>query len=249
MKKFFRVLLAGIIVLPLMAVSILLTPLLVLLEKLKLKALRDAIFYFGVRIFANMVLFYIGGRLQVKGKEQLDLKKGCYCYIGNHQSMVDIVALMCPIGIRSGFIGKKEVKKIPIVNAFFVGFGSVFLDRKNPRESIKAILKGSDYLKNGHSMTIYPEGTRSKDGSIHEFKAGSFKMATRAGATIVPVCVKGSRKVFEATEDFKRHDVYISFLKPIKTEGMSEEELKELPLMVENAIRAEYDSLPALESL
>ncbi|MCR5732623.1 MAG: 1-acyl-sn-glycerol-3-phosphate acyltransferase [Sphaerochaetaceae bacterium] len=247
--KILRVILAAVIVLPLMTVSVLLTPILYLFKKMKLDKLYDVILYFGIRIFAHMVIFLIGGRLHVKGKEQLDLKNKCYCYFANHQGIMDIVAMLYPFGIRTGFIGKKEIKKVPVVNAFFIGLGSVFLDRKNPRESIKAILKGSEYLKNGHSMSIYPEGTRSKDGKIHEFKAGSFKMATRVGATVVPVCIKGTRKLFEDAKDLKIHDIYLSYLKPIETKGMSEEELKALPSVVENAIRAEYDSLPALETL
>ncbi|MGN0907643.1 MAG: lysophospholipid acyltransferase family protein, partial [Bullifex sp.] len=153
---------------------------------------------------------------------------------------------MYPKKVFTGFIGKVEVKKIPIVNSWFSALNSVYIDRKSPRDSIKAILQGSENIRNGKSMTIFPEGTRSKDGAIHEFKAGSFKMATRVDAVICPVAIKGTRCLFETPYSLLRKDVYITFLPPLITEGMSEEEKKEVHTIVEERIRAEYDALPSV---
>ncbi|MBR1918435.1 MAG: 1-acyl-sn-glycerol-3-phosphate acyltransferase [Spirochaetales bacterium] len=249
MKKYIRIFLPIVIVVPVMTLSLILFPLYFILSKLKLKRLEADIYYIMVRLLAFLVMTLIGARMHVSGQEKLDFRNRCYCYIGNHQSMLDIVSLVWTRKLETGFIGKTEVRKIPLINAYFYEFGSVYLDRKSPKNSIRAILKGSEYLKNGHSMTIYPEGTRSKDGCIHEFKAGSFKMATRVGATIVPVVVKGTRALFENVQDLRRHDVYVRFLDPIETKDMSEEELKDLHTRVENAIREEYDRLPPLEAL
>ncbi len=249
MKKFIRLILPVAVVVPVMTVSLILFPIYYILGKLKLKRLEANIYYTVVRLLAFLVMGLIGARMHVSGAEKLDFRNRCYCYIGNHQSMLDIVSLVWTRKLETGFIGKTEVRKIPLVNAYFHQFGSVYIDRKSPKNSIRAIIKGSDYLKQGHSMTIYPEGTRSADGQIHEFKAGSFKMATRAGATIVPVMVKGTRALFEDVKSLRRHDVYVKFLDPIETKDMSEEELKELHTRVENAIREEYDKLPPVSEL
>ena len=98
-------------------------------------------------------------------------------------------------------------------------------------------------------MAIFPEGTRSKDGQIHEFKAGSFKMATRVGGTIVPVVLKGTRTVFEDGYSLLPRPVYLAFLPHIDTEGMDEAEQHQLPDRLRNMIQEAYDKLPPIKGL
>ena len=98
-------------------------------------------------------------------------------------------------------------------------------------------------------MNIFPEGTRSKDGRIHEFKAGSFKMVTRVGGTIIPIVCKGPRTVFEDGHSLLRRPVYLEFLEPIETAGMGDEELKELPQRVHDLVQKAYDELPPIKGL
>lgn len=73
----------------------------------------------------------------------------------------------------------------------------LFLDRKDIRKGLQTILEGAEYLKEGYSMCIYPEGTRSTNGELGEFKGGSLKMAQKAKAPIVPVAIRGTRDIFE----------------------------------------------------
>ena len=96
-------------------------------------------------------------------------------------------------------------------------------------------------------MTIFPEGTRSKDGRVHEFKAGSFKMATRVDAIICPCVIKGTRYLFETPFSLLRKKVYVTFLPPIDTSKLSEEEKKEIHNIVENSIRECYEKLPEVK--
>lgn len=203
-----------------------------------------AVSHFWLRILIWAIMFFFGGNMHIIGRENIPAS-GKICYVGNHQSMIDVVALLYPAGIWCGFIGKVEIKKIPIISSWFNLIRAVYIDRKSPRDSIKAILQGSKQIEEGYPMGIFPEGTRSKDEVIHEFKAGSFKMATRVGAMIVPVVIKGTRDIFENGNSLLRRPVYVQYLKPIDTSVMDEEELKDVHTVVENEIRAAYDALPS----
>ena len=96
-----------------------------------------------------------------------------------------------------GFISKIEVEKIPVVKTWMTFMHCVFMDRSNLRKSSESIIKGIKLLKDNHSLVIFPEGTRSKGGPIKEFKAGSFKLATKSKSPIVPVTIDGSYKIME----------------------------------------------------
>ncbi|MDY4068226.1 lysophospholipid acyltransferase family protein, partial [Bullifex sp.] len=109
------------------------------------------------------------------------------------------------------------------------------------------ILQGSENIKGGLPMTIFPEGTRSKDGLVHEFKAGSFKMATRVDAIICPCVIKGTRYLFETPFSLLRKKVYITFLPPVDTSKLSEDEKKDIHSIVENSIRECYEKLPEIK--
>ena len=137
-----------------------------------------------------------------------------------------------------GFISKIEVEKIPVVKTWMTFMHCVFMDRSNVRKSGEAIIKGIRNLKAGFSIVIFPEGTRSKGDKMAEFKAGSFKLATKAKCPIVPITMNGSYKIMEhgngpwikkATVDFYIH-------KMVETDGLSKEELEELPAKVQSIV-------------
>ncbi|MDD4000979.1 MAG: lysophospholipid acyltransferase family protein, partial [Bacilli bacterium] len=91
-------------------------------------------------------------------------------YVGNHQGYFDIPALCMTITRQFGFIVKKELKKVPLFNKWISQIESIYIDRENPRESLKNIQEGIELLKNGYSLAIFPEGTRSKSAEMGEFK-------------------------------------------------------------------------------
>ena len=97
----------------------------------------------------------------------------------------------------AGFVSKKEIAKVPGLRIWMRLVNCVFLDRNNPREGIKAILKGIETIKSGISMFISPEGTRNSGEGLLEFKPGSLKMAEKTGCPIVPVAITNANKVFE----------------------------------------------------
>jgi 1-acyl-sn-glycerol-3-phosphate acyltransferase len=197
-----------------------------------------------VHFLVKWIMFFLGMRLHVEGRENIPAILSGGAVFANHQSLLDCVVLEGS-GLWCGFVGKAELKKIPVLNGLFKTINSVYIDRKSPRDSIKAILTASDNIKKGYVMAIFPEGTRSKDGQIHEFKAGSFKMATRVGAKVYPVAICGSRAILEECHSLLFKHVYVSFGEPIDTKGLGEEEIKSLHTTVENRVREMFEDIQA----
>ncbi|MGG7213063.1 lysophospholipid acyltransferase family protein [Clostridium nigeriense] len=150
------------------------------------------------------------------------------CYIGNHTSILDIPLLIDSVGKCMGFVAKKEMVKAPVIGYWMGKYNCVPLDRENPREAIKVIREGAENIKNGYSMAIFPEGTRSKDGKLREFKKGSLKLATMAKAPVVPVSIDGAYRAFEIDRKFKPIDITVTFGEPIYTDKLTREEEKKL---------------------
>ena len=248
MIKFIKIFIAAIIVVPFLILSYIPLFIAFIFRKAGNKNASEFIIDKTAHLLIRFIFFMLGGKVVVEGLENVP-NSGRICFIGNHSSVLDCIAVMYPKKVFTGFIGKVEVKKIPIVNSWFDALNSVYIDRKSPRDSIKAILQGSENIKNGKSMTIFPEGTRSKDGLVHEFKAGSFKMASRVDALICPVAIKGTRYLFETPFSLLRKKVYITFLPPIDTSTMNEDEKKEIHTFVENSIRKCYESLPEVKKI
>ena len=248
MIKFIKIFIAAIIVVPFLILSYIPLFIAFIFRKAGNKNASEFIIDKTAHLLIRFIFFMLGGKVVVEGLENVP-NSGRICFIGNHSSVLDCIAVMYPKKVFTGFIGKVEVKKIPIVNSWFDALNSVYIDRKSPRDSIKAILQGSENIKNGKSMTIFPEGTRSKDGLVHEFKAGSFKMASRVDALICPVAIKGTRYLFETPFSLLRKKVYITFLPSIDTSTMNEDEKKEIHTFVENSIRKCYESLPEVKKI
>lgn len=164
-------------------------------------------------------------KIEVEGRENIP-KEAC-CFIGNHTSMLDIPILIESVGKCMGFIAKKEFIKNPFLGVWMKEYVCVALDRENAREAIKSIREGAEHIKNGYSMAIFPEGTRSRDGKLLEFKKGSLKLATMAKAPVVPVTIEGAYKVLEGKNN-KLNGIKVTFSKPIYTENLTREEEKSL---------------------
>ena len=114
----------------------------------------------------------------------------------------------------------------------------VFLARKNPRQSVEAMHQGMENVKKGYSMVIFPEGTRSKGGPVKEFKPGSFKLAFQSSADIVPVTIDGTWKIYEEHKNIKPAKIKLTIHPVVKTEGLSKEELREIPAQVQKIVES-----------
>ncbi|WP_053955087.1 lysophospholipid acyltransferase family protein [Inediibacterium massiliense] len=168
-----------------------------------------------------------GSEILVSGLE--NIPEGPVLFVGNHQGYFDIPILYSSIPKPISFVAKIELGNIPVFGAWMRKQRCIFIDRENPRQSLKAIQEGIKSLKGGHSMVIFPEGTRSKSSQMNEFKKGSLKMATKAKVPIVPITIDGSYKILEENKNrIKASQVKLTISKPIYTENLSKEEENEL---------------------
>ena len=178
------------------------------------------------RNWAQKLVKLTGSTVEVKGKENLP-EEGPFVIVSNHQGNFDIPILLGYLERPIGFISKVEVKKLPIIRDWMVYMNCVFLDRKDRRQAIKAINEGAKNIKNGTSIVIFPEGTRSKGMDMNLFKAGSFKLAQKAEVPIVPVAIKGSFKIMEQNGNrIKPAKVTVTVLPNIQPEDYLDKDLK-----------------------
>lgn len=173
----------------------------------------------------------------IKGEENLP-KQGPVVYMGTHKSLFDSPLMAHVIDEPIIFIGKEETKKMPVISKWFDAMGCIYLDRDDMKKQLQAILKGIEELKEGQSVVIFPEGTRSKGREVGSFKAGSFKLATKANVPIVPIAFQDTFKILEETGRVKKATVYVNIGKPIDVPNLSKEALRTLPQDVENIMRA-----------
>ena len=166
------------------------------------------------------------------------------CYISNHTSMLDIPLVEGALGIGCGFILKSVLIFCPIINIIAVALDCVFINRKSLKKSAKSINKGVKKIEQGTPMLIFPEGTRSKTGKIGAFKHGSFKLATKSSAEIIPIVIKGIRVGLEDRKKvFSRVDAFIHVDDSIPTENLDRDNIKDMELMLERRIVQIYNGL------
>ena len=183
----------------------------------------------------------IGMEIEVEGFENIP-DKTCV-FMGNHQSILDIPVMRYSTQRTLDFVAKKELAKAPLIGYWITHVKSVTIDRDNIREGMKAINQAVNNIKDGYNFTIFPEGTRSKDGKIHEFKRGSIKIASKSKAPIIPVAIKGTSACFEDSKEFVPGKVKVIFGEAIETENISREVEKELMLRVEESVRNLYEKI------
>lgn len=132
----------------------------------------------------------IGGwELSVEGLETLPA--GGAVLVSNHQSLVDIPLLLSAFPRPVRFLAKRELGEIPLFGKAMAAAGNLFIDRADPRDAIHMLRDAAARLAQGQLLVVFPEGTRSEDGSIGEFKPGAFYLAQKYGAPVVPVFIDG----------------------------------------------------------
>ncbi len=159
----------------------------------------------------------------VKGLENIP-KDTPVLYAANHRSILDAALGYIAVPNLTGFVAKKEIKKVPFLNLWMLNVNCLFLDRSDLRAGMKVILTCIDYIKDGYSIFIAPEGTRSHEKEPLPFKDGSLKPAQKTGCPIIPVAITGTDDLFENHKPWlRRTRVVIEFGKPIYLNELSPE--------------------------
>ena len=177
-------------------------------------------------------------RLVVRG---LDLMPtlGPVIYMGNHQGNIDIPALSVAIPRLFSWVAKEELFRVPVFGAAMRRAGYIPLDRSDGRKALKSMRVAAERIAAGASVVIFPEGTRSLDGSLLPFKRGAFLLAAKAGVPIVPFTINGSRELNPPNRmELRPGTVSVSFAAPLQTAGVPEQKLME---QVREAIAARLE--------
>ena len=193
-----------------------------------------------VQFIFKGVLFIAGTTTTVIGMEKIP-KDEAVLFVGNHRSIFDVVVAYSRMPNLTGFIGKKELIKVPFLNIWMKFVNCLFLDRHNIREGMKTMLTGMDMVRNGISMTIFPEGTRSESDEMLPFKERSLKIAEKTGCKIIPMVQNNTESCFEkqAPRVRKTHTV-LEFCEPIEVDKLTKEEKKFLGAHIQKLIQEKY---------
>ncbi|MEM5948119.1 lysophospholipid acyltransferase family protein [Spirochaetia bacterium 38H-sp] len=186
-------------------------------------------------VWAKSIFMMVGAPVTVEGRENLPAHNRI-CFVANHESYADIPLVFIATRRSPGFIARKGLEKVPVVGLWMYILKCVLIDRKSLRQGKLAIEKGAEQIKKGTPMVIFPEGTRSKSYKMRPFKGGSFKLAFLSDATIVPLSIVGSFKLYEEYGAVRSHPVKVVIHKPIEIKSLSQEERITLPEKVQEII-------------
>jgi 1-acyl-sn-glycerol-3-phosphate acyltransferase len=146
------------------------------------------------KIWGRLAIRLAGVKLAVTGREKVPAA-GPVIFMSNHQGNFDILSLLLAIPRQFAWIAKEELFAIPVFGQSMRRGGYIPLDRSDGRRALKSIEAAAAKIRTGQCVVIFPEGTRTPDGSLLPFKKGGFLLAARAGVPIVPVSINGSARI------------------------------------------------------
>ncbi len=195
----------------------------------------------------KLMLWVAGTEVTVIGEE--NVPDEAVLFIGNHRSYFDILLTYSRCKRRTGYVAKKEMLRYPLLRDWMKRLYCLFLDRDNPREGLKTILEAIDYVKNGVSVCIFPEGTRNdgEEGSMLPFHSGSFKIAEKSGCPIIPISMNNTSEIFENhLPCVRKTHVIIEYGKPIYMSEMDRAQKKNISEYCQNIIKETIEKNRAL---
>jgi len=198
------------------------------LDKKQKVAERDDLVHYTAQSWAKAFMRYSKSQVSIVGEENIP-KDRAVLFVGNHQSIYDMVILLAYVKQPIAFVAKIEILKIPILSTWMKYMNCIFMDRDDVRQSLRTINQGAENLEKGYSYVIFPEGTRTISGQLEEFKPGSFKLAIKAGAPIVPFTFIDSYKIMSKNRfRLSKASVKVVFSAPIYVEEINQKDTKKL---------------------
>jgi 1-acyl-sn-glycerol-3-phosphate acyltransferase len=147
-----------------------------------------------MKIWTNSMLSLYGVRVNVIGEENITSPEG-KVYVSNHASYLDIFVLLAKVPVNLRILYKREMNKIPLLGWAMMAAEFVPIDRENIRSAMRSLEKASRKMEKGISYVVFPEGTRSPDGEVKEFKRGMFLLAEKAQKDIIPISISNTRNL------------------------------------------------------
>jgi 1-acyl-sn-glycerol-3-phosphate acyltransferase len=176
-------------------------------------------------------------QVTVVGRENI-IEKQSYVVVANHQSSFDIFVLWGFLGIDTRWVMKKELRKIPLFGLAGKLGGNIYIDRSNKKGAYESLKEARKILVNGVSLIMFPEGTRSHDGNLQEFKKGAFVMSLDLGIPLLPVSIVDTRYILPlGTLNLFPGRATLVIHEPVSGEGYDEGNLDSLILKVRAVIQ------------
>lgn len=195
--------------------------------------------FYGAVPWAKIILWVCGGQVKVKGLENVD-RHVPRIYLSNHQSYFDIFALLAYLPADFKFVLKQELMKIPLLGLAMRQAGYIAIDREDPRKAVKSMNEAAMKIKQGASLLIFPEGTRSADGKLQPFKRGGFLLAFKAGCDVVPVAISESHKIVpKGSLKINKGTFALNIGRPISVKDYAKKDMDKLMTRVREAIMSQ----------
>jgi 1-acyl-sn-glycerol-3-phosphate acyltransferase len=191
--------------------------------------------------WSRMIARTVGARVRVHGAEHL--REGAsYVFLSTHQSYMDIPVMLGYLPAQLRIAAKREVFMIPFLGWHMQRAGHISINRAATAEAVATLQRAAREVREGVSVFLYPEGTRSREGELQPFKKGGFKFAVQTGLPVVPVTIKGSRQVLPRDSFiFRPGNVEMYVDAPIPTRGLADEDLPALMQAVRDAMAKHFE--------
>ena len=192
-------------------------------------------------LWAKILLLITNTKVEIIGKENI-LKGKPQIFMANHQSDFDILIALAHIPGQFRWLAKKELFHIPIFGAAMKTAGYIEIDRQNHEKAMQSLDEAALRIREGKSVMSFPEGTRSPNGEIKDFKQGIFHLAIRSGVPIVPISIVGSGQIMpKRSLKITPGKVKLVIDKPIAVKNYTVENRHELIKKVREVIIKNYD--------
>lgn len=186
--------------------------------------------------WAKAILWICGVKVAIRHLENLDptLPR---VYLSNHQSYFDIFVLLAHLPVHFKFVMKEELMRVPLLGSAMRGAGYIGIDRDDPRKAIKGMNRAVEEVRMGASILVFPEGTRSVDGELQDFKPGGFHLALKAGCDVVPLTILKSRFIVpKGSLRIQSGTCSLHIGRPIPTGGVTRKNMPGLMARVREAM-------------
>ncbi len=193
------------------------------------------------RIWAKFIIKVSGAQIEIEGLEKIDPNE-TYIIMANHQSYFDIWTLLAHMPFQFRFLAKDSLFKAPFLGWHLKRSGNIPIYRGEARKSVRSIKNAAQKVNSGISLCIFPEGSRSKDGIIKDFKPGVFYLAILSKKPILPVTIIGSRFLLpKGSIKIKSGKIKVIISNPIDTKEYTKKDMDTLILKVRETIVSNFD--------
>lgn len=197
------------------------------------------------RLWARLILFTSGVRVKLAGLENVEPDRACV-FCSNHLSLMDTALVFAHVPVQFRILAKRYVFRIPFLGSHLRRSGHLPVDETNPRSALRSFELAAQHIRTGAPVILFPEGGRSPDGRLGEFKTGAALLAIKAGVPLVPLAIHGSRQVLPpGSIHIRPATVRMSFAKAFSTEGLTYRDAERLTALARQKIGEMLDEQTA----